>query len=272
MSATATCHDESSAVSDGDALGHTMQTVLDVFRVHGLPMTDEELMAACDLRGGAVRPARLRLHRRGLVEPCGAGAWQLVEPERREEVRLAARARAPRRRGLESLSLDERVATVIALLDDEDVNEAVRARTASGRAWRHASARAREIRAEREQERRARRVAAMKAERLRSPLTAFLKMRNHLKDAVEVLLGLHRLLEEDATQHLGEGSRIPRAVWPDLARNVRELAVAAASVQSVLGGAEATAGDCPVCHRPTGAPVLEYIDGDCVDVPVAGTA
>jgi hypothetical protein len=270
MAATALRDDET--LDDGGAPGRTMQTVLDVLREHGRPMTDGELQAACNLRGGAVRPARLRLYRRGLVEPCGSGTWRLVEPERREEVQVAASSRAPRRRGLESLSLDERVATVLALLDDEEVNEVVRTRIGSRRAWRRASARAGEVRAEREQERRARRLAAMKAEQLRSPLTAFLKMRNHLKDAVEMLLGLHRLLAEDATPHRGDGGSIPRAVWPDLARNVRELVAAASSVQAVLDGAEVTAGACPVCHRPAGGAVLEYIDGVCIDVPVAGAA
>jgi hypothetical protein len=269
---TETARPDGEAPADGgDTLGHTMQTVLDVLREQARPMTDEELCIACDLRGGAVRPARLRLHRRGLVEPAGAGAWQLVELARRDEVRAAAHSRAPRRRGIDSMPLDERVATVIALLGDDEVNEAVRTRIAGGRAWRRAGARAREVRAEREQERRARRVAALRAERLRSPLTAFLKMRNHLKDAVEVLLGLHRLLaEEDGG--FGAGAGIPRSAWPDLARNVRELLAAAASVQEVLEGQPAGAGSCPVCQRPDDALVFEYIDADCIDVPVAGAA
>ena len=258
-------HDTASA-----PLGDTMQVLLSVMQEHARPMTDEELCAASNLRGGAVRPARLRLHRRGLVEPCGDGMWHVVPADRQEEVRALARSRPPRRRGLESLSLDERVATVIALLNDDEVSDAVLEHTASGRAWRRASARAREVRAEREQERRARRLAATRAERLHSPLTAFLKMRNHLKDAVEVLLGLQRLLVEDGSP---EASGIPRAVWPDVSRNVRELVAAAASVQAVLEGAGGSAGDCPLCNSPGKiAPAFDYVDSECVDVSVAGVA
>ena len=56
----------------GEPLGETMAVVLAVMTAHGTPMTDEELCGATDLRGGAVRPARLRLHRlvdRVVLEP-----------------------------------------------------------------------------------------------------------------------------------------------------------------------------------------------------------
>jgi hypothetical protein len=247
-----------------------MLVLLRVMQEHARPMSDEELCEASNLRGGAVRPARLRLYRRGLVEPCGDGTWQVVPADRHEEVSALARSRPPRRRRIDALSLEERVATVIALLNDDEVSNAVLEHTASSRAWRRASARAREVRAEREQERRARRLAATRAERLHSPLTAFLKMRNHLKDAVEVLLGLQRLLAEDGSQ---EASGIPKAVWPDVSRNVRELVAAAASVQAVLEGAGRSTGDCPLCSgRAQIEPSFEYIDAECVDVPVAGVA
>jgi hypothetical protein len=255
--------------TDGDPLGQTMALVLEVMRAAGRPLTDEELCDATNLRGGAARPARLRLYRRGLVEPCGSGGWRLVEPERHEEVRSAARTRMPRRRAVDSMPLEERVATVIALLDDDEVNAALIARTESSRAWRRARARAGEMRAEREHERRARRVAAMQAERRHSPLTAFLKMRNHLKDGIEVLVGLRRLLVEEAA---GESGTIPRAVWPDLARNVGELMTAAAAVQAELDGV-AGSGECPLCHGAAPAEgTLAYIDVDCIDLPVAGAA
>ena len=167
-----------------------MQLVLDIVRTQG-PVTDKQLCAAIDLPDGAIRPARLRLYRKGLVEPDGHGGWVATPAERQEEVRQAAAQKPPRRRKLADVSLDERVAIATVLLEDSEVNRVLTESIDQRRAWRRAR-RAKGIDAEREHDRRERRARAALAEKEKSTYVDFLKTRNNLKDAVEVVLGVNR--------------------------------------------------------------------------------
>jgi DNA repair exonuclease SbcCD ATPase subunit len=204
-------------------LGDTMQRVLNLIRDRG-PIGDKELCDLIDLPDGAIRPARLRLYRRGLVEPDGAGGWTIVPAERIEEVRQQAQAKPPRTRKLSDWTVDERIAAVVSLLGDDEVNQRLIHQTEQGREWRRARARARAVQGEREHERRERRAEAAQAEKEKSVYVDFLKAKNHLKDAIEVVLGVHRFLREDIARYeSGEGVRIPPAAWPDVLRNVGEL-------------------------------------------------
>jgi hypothetical protein len=203
-------------------LGTSMQAVLDTITLKG-PITDKELCAMIDLPDGAIRPARLRLHRKGLVEPSGGG-WVATPPERQAEVREGAARKPPRRRGLAGIPLDERVAIAAALLDDMEVNKALAESLDQRRGWRQARARAKGVTAEREHERRERRAEAAQAEKEKSTYVDFLKLRNNLKDAVEVILGVGRFLEDDFARHeRGEATKIPQGSWPDVLRNITEL-------------------------------------------------
>jgi DNA repair exonuclease SbcCD ATPase subunit len=231
-----------------EKLGTSMQMVLDMIRAKG-PMTDKELCAAINLPDGAVRPARLRLYRRGLVEPDGNGGWLATPPERQEDVRQAAARKPPRRRKLADISLAERVAIATVLLEDSDVNRVLTESVDQRRAWRRARARAKGIDAEHEHERRERRAEAAQAEKERSTYVDFLKTRNNLKDAVEVVLGVNRFLEDDfARYERGEATRIPPTSWPDVLRNVTELlsvvVVLHQRLHEVLGEPIET---CPLC-------------------------
>jgi hypothetical protein len=200
-----------------------MQQVLDVIRTQG-PVSDKQLCAAIDLPDGAIRPARLRLHRRGFVEPDGNGGWVATPPERQEEVRQVAAQKPPRRRKFADISLDERVTIATVLLEDSEVNRVLTESEDQRRAWRRARARAKGVSAENEHDRRERRAEAAQAEKERSTYVDFLKIRNNLKDGVEVVLGVNRFLEDDfARYERGEATRIPATSWPDVLRNVTEL-------------------------------------------------
>jgi hypothetical protein len=230
-----------------EKLGASMQTVLDMIRMRG-PITDKELCSAIDLPDGAIRPARLRLHRKGLVERNGGG-WVATPPERQAEVREAAARKPPRRRRLTDISLEERVAIAAMLLDDSEVNKALSDSIDQRRGWRQARARAKGVAAEREHERRERRAEAAQAEREKSTYVDFLKMRNNLKDAVEVVLGVGRFLEDDFARHENrEATKIPAGSWPDVLRNVTELLTVIVALHQrlhdVMGDPIET---CPLC-------------------------
>jgi DNA repair exonuclease SbcCD ATPase subunit len=233
-----------------ERLGDSMQRVLDLIRAEG-PISDKELCAKIDLPDGAIRPARLRLYRRGLVEPDGNGKWIVVPPERQSEVREAAAKKPPRRRRLTEIGIEERVAMVTALLADDEVNHALSESVDRRRAWRRARARAKGLQAEREQERRERRAEATQAEKDKSAYVDFLKTRNHLKDAVEVVLGINRFLEEDfARYERGESTKIPTGSWPDVLRNVTELlSVVVATHKRLHEVLEEPLDQCPLCGR-----------------------
>lgn len=243
-----------------EKLGDSMQRVLDHIRERG-PVTDKELCASIDLPDGAIRPARLRLFRRGLVEPDGSGAWVATPPERVDEVREAAARKPPRRRKLADIGLEDKMAIVTALLDDDEVNGALTESLDQRRAWRRARARAKSVDAERESARRERRAEAARAQKEKSTYVDFLKTRNNLKDAVEVVLGVDRFLEDDFDRYRrGEPTRIPSTTWPDVLRNVTELlAVAVASHRRLHEVLHQPIERCPLCgsQRPQGPDVID---------------
>lgn len=224
-----------------------METVIKAIRTHG-PLTDDRICELTGAAGGAVRPARLRLYRRGLIEPTSSGAWQAVSPERRAEVRSNAAAKPVRRRNLAQWTEQERMDALLELLNDDDLNRQLVDRVNQDRIWRRARARSAEIRSERERARRERRAEAVRAAQEASALADFLKTRNHLKDSVEVLIGLWRLFTEDAARHdAGEPVRVPAGAWPEVARNVSELLRVAAALHLVLGTENSAGPTCPTC-------------------------
>lgn len=235
-----------------------MQRVLNLVRESG-PITDKELCARIDLPDGAVRPARLRLYRRGLIEPNDGGGWIAVASDRIEEVRNQAQAKPPRRRKLSDWSVDERVAAVTYLLRDDKVNQCLVDSSEQSREWRRGRARARELEGEREQDRRERRAEAARAEKDKSAYVDFLKTKNHLKDAVEVMLGVRRFLREDISRHeSGEMTRIPAAAWPDVLRNVSELLDVTVTLHRDLHEALGEACDqCPICGAENGPDIID---------------
>lgn len=247
-----------------EKLGNSMQKVLNLVREQG-PISDKELCAKIDLPDGAIRPARLRLYRRGLVEPDGDGNWIAVPAERQEEVSEAAAKKPPRRRKLADIGLEERVAIVTALLQDDEVNNALSESIDRRKAWRRARARAKGLYSEREQERRERRAEAAQAEKEKSAYVDFLKTRNHLKDAVEVVLGVNRFLEEDFARYdRGELTQIPSASWPDVLRNVTELlSVVVATHQRLHEVLGEPVEKCPLCGSQRRAEP-DVIDGEVV--------
>jgi hypothetical protein len=253
------------SMTSGQKLGRSMQLVLNMIRNEG-PITDAQLCARIDLPDGAIRPARLRLCRRGLVEKDALGrGWVIVPPERQEEVQEQAQKKPPRRRKLSDLSVDERVTIITTLLRDDEVNRALHDQAKENREWRRARARARDHQGERDQERRERRAEAARAAKEKSIYVDFLKTRNHLKDAVEVILGVRRFLNEDLDcAAAGEAPRIPASNWPDVLRNVTELLAAAAGLhQEMLEALDQSLEQCPLCGaRHSGEPAV--IDAEVV--------
>jgi hypothetical protein len=243
-----------------EKLGTSMHLVLDMIRTQG-PITDKQLCAAIDLPDGAVRPARLRLYRKGLVEPDGQGGWMATPAGRQEEVRQAAAQKPPRRRKLTDISLDERVAIAVALVGDGEVNRVLAESIDQRRAWRQARARAKGIEAEREHERRERRAEVAQAEKEKSTYVDFLKTRNNLKDAVEVVLGVNRFLEDDfARYERGEATKIPPTSWPDVLRNTTEMLAAVVVLHQRLHEVlEEPIEACPLCgaRRRAGPDVID---------------
>ncbi len=89
----------------------------------------------------------------------------------------------------------------------------------------------------------------------------FLKTRNNLKDAVEVVLGVNRFLEDDTARYeRGEATKIPLTLWPDVLRNATELlSVVVVLHQRLHEALDEPIETCPLCgtKRHAGRDVID---------------
>lgn len=227
------------------------------------PMTDEQLATHTGISVRSVSPRRSDLHKLGLVEEVGkatttagraAKVWDLVPPERVEEVRLEVEKRGPRTKDIRKLKLDKKLEIVRQLLDDPEVNAAVMNKDKHGRAWGKVRRGVRDQKGQRERERRELHAAIREAERTGAPVAEFYKVKRNLMTAEDRVRAVGNLVQEElARREAHEPMQIATAHWPDVKDLLSDMAdLSNATVESIRG-AMGDLGD-------------EAIDGRAIDI------
>lgn len=229
--------------------------------VPGVELTDAEIVTRVGggLHRGQVVPARIRLEKEGRVElaclnAAGHKVWRRSPADRIQAAREEAALRQkPLGKKLAGRKTDERVQAVAELLEDEEVNRALREQMERSRAWRSARARAHEAHAETEAERRERKRKLRKAEEEQSAYLSLLKVHDSLRESVNALLDIRSFVRDELDrQERGEEGRIPSDRWPEVARNVAEVLVVSGSVwYELASAAHADPEHCPLCGART---------------------
>lgn len=269
-------NDTTSSTNGRDSAIGSVDAVLDVL-VPGVELTDAELVErvmgrAPEMHRGKVIPARIRLARKGTVELVGKNeqghqVWHRTPSGGEEAAREAAEARkVPAEKRLSWEKPERRAQVVAALLADEEVNRLVREQTERGRQFRRARARAHEVHAETEAERRERKRRLAEEERSDGPALAFLKIRDQLRDGVNVLLDVRKFMRTEVERHNhGEPTHITPARWDSVGVNVLEVIQAAGAVWHDLGTASGSEPEhCPLCGGRT-APDPNALDEGYID-------
>lgn len=212
-----------------DGLSPAKRGVFDAFVTHGA-MTDDELVQKSGIKKSTSSPRRGELVKLGLVECVGSVAtaagkkakkWAVVPPERVAEARTDASTRRPRRRAVTSYPLETRLEMVRQLLDQDDLNDALR--NQHGRAWSRTRGRSNDRRGERRREQRENDALIREAEERGSPLAEFYKLRRILFQSVERVEAVDRLVSEELERRYSTGQRIPTTAWPEVADLLDDL-------------------------------------------------
>jgi hypothetical protein len=276
--------DDLNSSNNGDEPKITsVQAVLDVL-TPGLELTDAEIVSRVierlpNMHRSKVIPARIRLARKGTVELArkndqGHQVWRLTPPGGEDAAREAAADRKARpEKVLQRYAKPERQAQVVAtLLENDDVNRIVREQTERARKWRRARQRAQEIHAETETEKRERKRQLAEERRSDGPNLAFLKVRDQLRDSVNVLIDVRRFMQNEVEDHeAGQRTSISPERWHSVAVNLMEVMHVAGAVWHDLGAASSEPPEhCPLCGARTAADHraldLGYIDADGVEI------
>jgi hypothetical protein len=254
----------------------TREQVLGVF-LEASPdaLTDANLGSRLPhLHRGQYSPARVRLFRAGRVEPAGtneAGVelWRaVIDPARYEEVAAQATCRPKRRVTWDRAKPEAKAGFILRALRDCEVRAAVDAARAEDRGARRAKA---ESRRESQAEYKERKARLKQAKNDKEAHLEFLKIHNHLKDALLATSGIGAFLTtEQARLDNGEPWRVPPAKWPQVHEALVELLQEAGGLRAELAewiGIEIDG--CPACgHRAAPAVAEGYIELTDEDVIV----
>jgi hypothetical protein len=241
-------------------------------------LSDAELGARLPhLHRGQYSPARVRLYRAGRVELAGKNddgveLWRAVtDPDRYAEVAEQAQQRPLRRVTWDRADPEAKAAFILRALGDSKVRAAIDEARASGRGARRAKA---ESRRETQAEQRERKARLKQAQKDKDALLDFLKVHDHLRDAVLAMSGIRAFLAvEQARLNNAEPWRIPPRKWPQVYASVTEVLEDTVALRQELGEWLGIEDDvCPACGH-TDAPEIGqgYIDIDETDVIVDAT-
>lgn len=211
------------------------------------PLTDAELADHAGMSVRSASPRRLELAAKGFVEQDGttltrsgrrAKRWKAVPDDRIGEVRAAAASRSPRKKPISSMPLPQKLAIVRQLLDDDEVNGAIKDQ--HGRAWSRVRGRSQSQRSERERERREINAAIREAERQNAPMVEFLKLKRHLLEGGETVRAIGRFVAEDLQRRAnGQRVSIAEGQWPEVVDLLIDVTTAAdetvREVQTMMG-------------------------------------
>lgn len=215
------------------------RVIYEAFRERDAPATDAEMSAVVGIPGSSYRPRRRELADMGLLEKAGSrdgnrgrpiALWRAVPPERIAEVRAANQARKPRRRSPQDFPLEQRIEMVRILLQDDEVNGALKGM--QGRTWSRARGRARNSRVEKQRKLEA---EIKEAERNRDLVLHFLKAKRNLLRTLEVVRGIESFVEDDlARQQRNEPARIAKEHWPEVADLLTDVAAGATGAEELI--------------------------------------
>lgn len=206
------------------------QQVLDAFRAHG-PMTDATLVQKSGIDMRTASPRRRGLADRGLLEVVGeeetspgrkSKLWGLVPEERISEVRDRASQRNKRRKTIHDYKLPDRIEMAKQLLDDKEVNAALRA--LDGPRTGHVRGRARERATQMEHERRMVAKQIREAQEDPTGMVEFLKCKRNLLNVTEALRGTSEFAQDEMANRAESGNlRIPEGAWPEVVSLIEDL-------------------------------------------------
>jgi hypothetical protein len=236
----------------------------------GVARSDAGIEEITGLPHSKASPARVALWEDGLVEGAGKDAqghllWQLCTPERQEDAKLAYRDHKEKLllARLLNASPGARAHIVLELLAMSDVNDAVVAQLGRRKYYRRIMARVNEARADRAAASRDRKRQIAELHLQADAGLNFLVVVDRLRDSVDALVHMREQIADEVDRlRRGEDPRINISLWPDVARNVREVLETA---RVVFGDISAIMDEpmtsCPLCGERLGSVTAELTEG-----------